>query len=426
MNGRIVSPPAARPRWLAVLYVGLLGLGFWNTGLDTPWFLKYAIQLFVLGVAVLFWLRTGDHHRLHLTREYFVLAALPFGVMAGWSMLLWALDLQQARYLSRGISTLAYALLALAFACAAGYLFGAKAIDLTFYGMCLANTAIVLESIRYFGPSAFWEGLVVFVRSGGVETSPAIKALEVHDLTFAFGLMLVYYLLYARGLRRVGHALAAALFFLLGFKRIALIALAVVLLAAGLRHLCPARHRAAFARVVGLAGCLGCFFYVYAIRAGLFAYITETFGIDTLGRTQLTVAFADAYTFSPAFRGHGIGWVTRRISLLTAQGIGIFGTHSFGGLHNDLVTLYIELGFWVFAFWLGYSWFCKVRWCRSCCGARAARLLLDCTLYLFVTYTTDNTAFYCYVNTVFLLLPLAEALHPASPNEVTPRNAPPR
>ena len=32
------------------------------------------------------------------------------------------------------------------------------------------------------------------------------------------------------------------------------------------------------------------------------------------------------------------------------------------------------------------------------------------TIYTFVTYATDNTVFYCYINTLFMLLPMAYAL----------------
>ena len=41
---------------------------------------------------------------------------------------------------------------------------------------------------------------------------------------------------------------------------------------------------------------------------------------------------------------------------------------------------------------------------------QTALLLLYETIYSFITYATDNTVFYCYINTVFMLLPIAMAI----------------
>lgn len=43
-------------------------------------------------------------------------------------------------------------------------------------------------------------------------------------------------------------------------------------------------------------------------------------------------------------------------------------------------------------------------------GLKIARPLIYGTIYTFVTYATDNTVFYCYINTLFMLLPMAYAL----------------
>ena len=93
------------------------------------------------------------------------------------------------------------------------------------------------------------------------------------------------------------------------------------------------------------------------------------------------------------------------------------GTHNFGGMHNDIVTMYIELGFWGFAFWIWLSWQGKIVWCQKAHGTKTAFLLLYCTIYAFVTYATDNTAFYCYINTVFMLLPIGYAMKQQDANE---------
>jgi toxin CptA len=143
------------------------------------------------------------------------------------------------------------------------------------------------------------------------------------------------------------------------------------------------------------------------IRSPLFDWIVDTFEIDTMGRQGLYDYFKSVYDFSPTFRGYGIGYVTRYISILTEQKVGIFGEHSFGGMHNDIVTLYIELGFVGYSLWVWYEVRFRIMWIMKKYGVRAARILLYGTLYTFITYATDNTVFYCYINTIFMLLPLA-------------------
>lgn len=413
-----------RPFWLPLLYIAMMSIGFWDNGMGLPWFTKYLVQAAVVGLAACFLLVSGDFNRLPLIGEYYIIFLIPFVMMAAWSMLIWALDFQQLNYMSRGCSTILYHMISLSSMCAAVYLFGGKAIDYTFYGMCIANVCILLmDSIKRYGLGEFITGFIAFVKSGGVDTNAPIKALEVHDLTFGFGLMILYYALYEKGRKRVTHLALAVIFFYLGLKRIALIGMfGVFVMHLFITRLKP-KGRNFVLHSLSVFAIAACLFYVFFIWSGLFSSTVDTLGIDTMGRKGLYEAFTDLYSFSPTFRGYGIGWVTRYISIMTEEGIGVFGTHNFGGMHNDLVTMYIELGFWGFAFWIWLSWQGKVVWCQKQYGTETAFLLLYCTVYAFVTYATDNTAFYCYMNTVFMLLPIGHAMKLLDQNEVIDNHA---
>ena len=103
---------------------------------------------------------------------------------------------------------------------------------------------------------------------------------------------------------------------------------------------------------------------------------------------------------------------------MNAAGIGVFGTHDFGGMHNDLVTMYIELGFWGFSFWIWLSWQGEGRLVPEAVRHRDRFPAVVLHHYAFVTYATDNTAFYCYMNTIFMLLPIGHAMKLLDRNEV--------
>lgn len=408
--------------YLKWMYIGMMTIAFWNGGLGLPWFTKYVLQVGVLGLALLFMLVTGDFRRLKTIGQFGVLFGMPFVMMAALSMLFWALDFQQMNYMTRGCSTILYHVVSLSAMCGAVYLFGRKSIDYTLYAMCGANCCIILESIKNYGIGEFVTGLIAFIKSGGIDTNAAMKALEVHDLTFAFGLMLLFALCCERGKRRLIYAALSGLFFFLGLKRIALIGLiGVFFMGEFIRRMKPNVQRVLII-AISVGAIVICFGYVYLIQSGLFNEIVHALDIDTMGRDKLYAAFQEVYEFSPTFRGFGIGYVTRYISIMTEAKIGVFGTHNFGGMHNDIVTMYIELGFWGFAFWIWYSWNGRIVWCQKEFGMQTALLLLYETIYGFVTYATDNTVFYCYINTVFMLLPMAFALGEQEKDEEIVKN----
>lgn len=401
----------ALPHWFAAAYCGLMAVGFCYGAWGLPWYVRHLVQLVLAGAGALFVFGHSARARFAPVGELCRSLGAPFVWMLAYSLLCWAFDLRPLHYVTRGVSTLLYCLLALAAMGAAVCLFRARAIDLTFYSMCLANLGVAAYAIKCFGPAQFLHDLARFAASGGTVTLPAAKMLELHDLTFAFGLMALYYLLFdeRRGKGRALRASLALFFFALGWKRIGVLALAAAALLALLVRRLRGETLPRAAALLAVAAFAGGSAYIYTIHAGAFVVLAESLGINLGGRGQLWEAFQNDYKFTPLFRGYGVGYVTRTISLLTQRGVGVFGTHGFGGLHNDILTMYIELGFAGWVLWLWDCWYGRtVRVFRSF-GSRAAQLLLCETAYVFVTYTTDNTAFYCYVNTVFMLLPLASA-----------------
>lgn len=394
------------PRWLAVFYICLMSLGFSYGAWGLPWYVRHLTQLVLVGFGAIFILISGKTRRVGSLCELCAIIAPPFMLMLAYSMLCWALDMRALNYISRGTSTIIYCLISLLAMCVAVYFFGVKAIDFTLYSMCAANLSILAYAISSHGFNTFKREFYLYVISGGLETQPSVKILEVHDLTFAFGLMALYYLLFdeRRGVGRWLRAAAALAFFALGWKRIGVLALVCALVFyMPLRHLSERALRRALP-LLALGALLCCMGYVWAISTGAFGALMSALSADMGGRLELWAAFAGSYTFGPLFRGWGIGYTTRTVTILTQEGVGIFGLHSYGGLHNDILTLYIELGFVGFGLLIWQMWFVRPAKALSRFGRRVSLLLLCETAYVFITYTTDNTAFYCCVNTVFMLL----------------------
>ncbi len=401
-----------RPVWLAGVYVLIMAMGFsfMDGGWPVPWYLKYVMQSLVPLLAFGWLIYSGDFFRLSCIGTYFGMNLIPYIGIIAVSVFYWLLDLQTMAFISRGCSTVLYLVISLLAVSSAVYLFGRNAAEYTLYSMVLANTGMVLYVGKQYGIQTLLSGLVLLARSGGAETTPAVKALEVHDLTFAFGLYLVYYLAVEKDRKRRLLLIPVVLFFLLGFKRIALLGILGTLLFHLLLSKFPDKWQPYLIRLFAAAAIGVCLFYVFFIRSSLFNTVVDYFGIDTMGRRQIFDFFKPFYEFSPSYRGKGIGFVSRYCNLMSAQRVGVFKSFAYGGMHNDIVAFYIEMGFWGFVLWLWYTLYFRIMWISGRYGLKAARILLYGTVYMFITYATDNTFFYCYVNTIFMLLPMAYAV----------------
>ena len=107
------------------------------------------------------------------------------------------------------------------------YLFGAEAVDLFAVAMCLANGAIMVLEIPSFGIAASIQSLITCLVTFG-DAEGYARNLEIHDLTFVFGQLVLYYVVFApkdtrrERKKRWRMILLCTFFFLVGMKRIAI------------------------------------------------------------------------------------------------------------------------------------------------------------------------------------------------------------
>jgi len=134
-------------------------------------------------------------------------------------------------------------------------------------------------------------------------------AVEVNDLTFAIGLYLLYYLIKNRPVPRRGwYLLAACFFFAVGLKRIALAGIAVALVVVLLCRFFKEDSRKRLLQFLSL-GLIGfALLYILAIKTGVYEYLAQRYNIDTMGRITLIHLIDEYYSFSPLFKGFGLGY----------------------------------------------------------------------------------------------------------------------
>lgn len=191
------------------------------------------------------------------------------------------------------------------------------------------------------------------------------SALEINKLTYLFGLISAYYLFCL--LVKVNNKDKNKRFFILslimtilGIKRIVIAS--VVLAVVMLLLLLKIRRRSLLFGIltaISLGMCVVAMAYVIMVYNGTYEQILKHFGINSMGRVEYWKVFRSTYKISPTFLGKGISF-THRVINDSGYSIMNYNKHEFiSALHNDVLAIYIGLGF--FGSILYWIWFFMIK-----------------------------------------------------------------
>ena len=408
------------PLWQKLLRIGCMvfligaGLGEWRTLNNTLGGLPKIISLGVVGLAMLYTLFYPDEKRL---RELWKPTLLYMSLMVAlflWSLVIWIESFAAVSSMIRSCSKLVFQSVAILIAVSLVYLFQEKAIELFTICICITNGIIMLLDIPVYGLASSIQSLITCLVTFGEAVGYA-RQLEIHDLTFVFGQMILYYAVFAphttqqEKRKRWRYLLACCWFFLVGMKRSAIPAV-VLFIMVGL-FLRKRKLPDWFYPVVGV-GCIVFFLvFIYCVRNGIITDILLHFDIDMMGRDFLWSLANPYYEFSITYIGRGFEYVDTIVNQWYNDGI---LNHPYP-FHNDILKVFVEVGFPGFMFWSGIQYvLTPLFWQRY--ADQQTTLLYMCTLgYMTVTYLTDNTAFYFWSTMALRLLPLAYAMNRKKP-----------
>ena len=394
------SETVSRDKGLILLYVALTMIGTLSLFDTLPTALKLAYFPF-LGIAVLLMIMGYEHkERLRYSKsfllEYLVYVLMMFGITS----VIYAFTRTPMPDMMRGYEKLGYQVLTVFITVAAYYLFGEQAIEYTFVGFVGFMLASIALALKQTGPSQAVGDFIYFLKSGG-DAQGFMKYLELHDGIFAFGIFMIYYM--QKGLRANWRQFAVAMvMFLLGFKRIGIIAFAAV---AGC-YVFLRKYRIdikKFAKTAGFVWLAAGFGYIVLTHYDVLTRIAESVGIDTMGRTELYDFIRQYYRIDILFGGRGFEYITQ---LMKVAQFGTLNMAKIGAIHNGFLTIYIEFGMIGFFAWTGFWLIWHMGWISKYNEEVVLSYLLI-TIYLFITYLTDNTAFYFSTGIVARLVPMA-------------------
>ena len=345
--------------------------------------------------------------------------AAPYMVTVLWSAVIWISEFAELRTMTRGFFFPFYQILAALVAFSTLYLFGRKGIWYQLIAMCLGNTLIVAQVVARGGVGAFMQELVTLLTTFGEVTGPMMHETEVHDLTFSFGPYAVLLGLYMEPKKmRWWVACAAVCFYMLvGLKRIEIGAIVIAVALCWLLKWMQENTVRQIGNMFWVASLVISFLYIVAIHEGLFDTL-ESMGMDTKGRDMLYRYVARQYSISPTFLGRGLGFSSVEWDLTGLIGPEWRGVHQ-DAYHNEFVRMYVEVGFFGYLVWFIFYLPVRLHYMWKHGGKRAGILTLAYSIYCMITYATDNTLYYYFINLSTFILMLYELM----PDEETERKA---
>lgn len=231
------------------------------------------------------------------------------------------------------------------------------------------------------------------------------SVLEVHELSFCLGIIIIYYVFFRKEKlrKKLPMILILIFLFMVGDKRIGYAGIFAGGIFAFIVHRKGINKKCLF--VVGGIGVIICFGYIMLLFNGeIMAYLAMN-GINSMGRDVLNSYFTSLATFDIDFFGWGFGGVSKAIENMSRADVG--SMVNVGGLHNDILKVYLECGFVCSMLWFCYHLiYLPVKMFESY-NRNTATLFVAVLIYAFITYLTDNTENYFIFQVLLFLLPLA-------------------
>ena len=367
--------------------------------------LKFASVLFILAAFLDFCIRFKTE-RLKTIKKYFLEYNKYIYLLVVVTLVIYAFNITDISTIKRGVEKIFFQLLTVLLSISAFYEFGEKSVDYAWKGTMLFSVLSLGLAFKQIGSLSQIVGdITTFITTGGDQAIGYMKLLEVHEVTFTIGLFILYYFV-NNPKKHVKEVLLSIFFFCTGLKRSGIMA---VFLALALYYLLRNQPMKVIQRVtlaIGIGFFAFSLFYVWFVRSGLFVYLMNELKVDMSGRQNLYAYIEDFYKISPFYLGHGFESVTR--ILRSAGDIKVNETYisRLNALHNDFLTMYIEMGFWGFLGWSYYKFIDYVQFTKQF-GEKAYLIATMATIYLGITYMTDNTSKYFLLTFMLWLLPCA-------------------
>lgn len=364
---------------------------FYGTAGSFLWTLLYYGSVVGLFILSLYYISVNKNLKLSKERKFFIgIFCIPRIIMLLYSIIIWIGMNTAFPYISRGISNTLFQCIAY------------------FCGICFACgerdnilKVTLVSVLSVFGLSyilGFARNGIAFIHAFNPLNPVAYNFVgytELHELAYILGLYILLRLITDKksSLKKRDYLFWIAVFaFIVAWKRVGILALIITYLYFLIFNKNGKRDKSFFVKVTGIAATIVCLIFVSLIISGAFTEILGRYGIEMMGRNIIYDYFRKFARFSPLYMGRGVGFVTRQFDYTTRSDL--YNMVSIKALHNDLLKMYIEIGFIGFCIWTVWWLVRKPKLLMKKYGVEKAFICLLFIVFSFVLYTTDNTESY--------------------------------
>lgn len=279
------------------------------------------------------------------------------------------------------------------------YLFREKALKYSFLSIIIAWLIAVLVALIHNGV-----GIFPFAISQAYfnEYTPILGVdknyLELHDIALSMGLFGIYYVYKKNRFTRRDIPVIVVFFVisLMGMKRIAVFGFVVAIGITVLIKKIKKKNYLKAGIINGLVMSTLSSSFVYLVFSGKFNTLLS--GVNMMGRNYYYDVIKSYGELTPSFVGTGRNSVSM---ILTRY-------HSYlnvGGVHSDILKMYVENGFIMFFVWLAYYLFTLPVMIYRKLNIETLGVYVCIIAYTFIIYLTDNVENYYIYQMIFVSVP---------------------
>lgn len=265
-----------------------------------------------------------------------------------------------------------------------------------FYAAVINYTIYIIEFIRIYGT----KGLLRFITL--TESAPiGKKPLEVHELTFIFALLIIYYVWNINEKNNKIKLFISTIYCILGFKRILILAIILSLIFHVIfRKIDSNSKRKVYLNIIATLILIFSIIWIFMSATNFFTDIAHKYNIQLNGRDEITDILKGYYDLSILYIGKGIGFVHQRMLHYVQHNE--YAVTS--GFHNDILRYYIDLGFIPCVFYLWYLIVRCINKFRKIFTIEVSEVYTMLLIMTIICWMTDNLSTYPNYLFVFNIL----------------------
>lgn len=317
----------------------------------------------------------------HTEKMTYYMLVIPYFILLIWSFILCVLERQIT--FSKVISEIKPRILVPFTGCLMYYYFKDRVVSPIFWAACINYIFYIGAFIRIYGISGMFQYIALTDLAGVGE-----RPLEAHEITFIFGILIVYYVL---TWKREQHPIklgVSILFCLFGFKRILLFALTISLLL----YILVVKFLKGNNRTpmyIGWTLFILCIVWIVVSGGGGLTSLSQKFNIELSSRDKIIGLLEDYYYLNLTYIGKGVGFVHQKMMVYVRA-----KQSATTGFHNDILMYYIDLGCIPALMFFYYLMVRCMKKIHDFFGFNAVvnyAIILCCTI---ICWATDNLATY--------------------------------